>query len=85
MDLLFFIFILLKKTKKSICGFVGLVLLIINSKVILKELLSLPKFTIAQIFYIHKLTEMIIFGTNENYVFAAFLVIASGLEGFDNI
>lgn len=58
----FFIKTPMEKAKKSICSLIGLDLTIINSKVIPGEFLGLLDLTKVKNLYIHKLTEVDIFG-----------------------
>lgn len=61
LKLFFFISAPLKEAQKSICSLIDIVLLIIDLKIILEELLSLPNLVRAQTFYIHELTKVLIF------------------------
>lgn len=54
--LVFFILILLKEIRKSVCNFIGLGFSIINLKVIPKELLGSPDLIKAQVLYDHEPT-----------------------------
>ena len=60
--LFFFIDTSLRETRESICSPIDLALLIIHLKIIPGELLDLPNLTRAQVFRIHKPTEVIMIG-----------------------
>ena len=72
LKLFFFIDTSLGETRKSIYHSIGLVLLIINSKIIPGELLGPFDLTRAQVLHIHKLTVVIMISWNEYFIFAAF-------------
>ena len=61
-QLVFFGLTLLREMREYICSPVGLALTILNPKMILGELLSLPDLSRAQALFIHKPTEVIIIG-----------------------
>lgn len=48
--------------KKSIYSFIGLILIKVDLKMIPRELLGLFDITRAQIFFVYKLTEVVIIG-----------------------
>lgn len=56
----FFIMVFLEEMKKSIYNRIGLVLPIIDVKMIPEELLGLSNLTKAQTFYVHKPTKVVI-------------------------
>ena len=56
----------------------------IDLKVVLRELLGLVDLTKAQVFYIHKLTEIIMISKAKNLVFAVFQVVLPSLKGLNN-
>ena len=62
LKLFFFFDTLLKEARESICSSVGLVLSIINTKIILEKLFGSPDLSRAQTLYIHKMTKVIIIG-----------------------
>ena len=62
LKLFFFIDISLGEMKESICNFIGLVLLIIDPKMISRGLLDQFDLIRAQTLCIHKLTEVIMIG-----------------------
>lgn len=72
LEFFFRILIPLRKMRESICSFIRFFLIIINSKMVPKELLGLPDLTRAQVLYILKLTEVIMICKYQNFVLAAF-------------
>ena len=58
--------------------------MIIDSKVVLGELLDLTDLLRAQVFCIYETTEVIMIHKNENLIFATFQVIAPGFKCFNN-
>ena len=72
LKLFFFIKALLKKTRQCIYFFIYIILIIINSKMITKELLIPTDLKKAQTFYIYELLKIIIVGKNENLMFIVF-------------
>lgn len=84
LKLFFLIYIFLKKAKKSICNSIGLVLIIIDPKIIFEKLLGLLDLTKAQTLYIYQLTGVFIINKNKDLVFAAFEIVVPGFKGFNN-
>ena len=82
--LFFFILTPLKDAKESICSPVGLVLTIIDPKMISGELLGPTDLFGAYALYIHKSTEVIIVGKHQNFVLAAFQILSPDLKNLDN-
>ena len=62
----------LEKARQNICHNISFFLTIINLEVISRELLGSANLTRAQVFCIHKLTEIVMVNKKENLVFAAF-------------
>ena len=60
------------EVKQSISHSISFSLMIINSKVVLRELLGPANLTRALAFYIHELTEVVIVSKNEDLIFTAF-------------
>ena len=56
----------------------------IYSTVVLKEFLNLVDLAKAQVFCIHKLTEVIMVSKDKNVIFAAFQIMAPSLKDFNN-
>ena len=74
----------LGETRKGISHSISLFLTIINLKVVLRKLLGQADMTRAQALCIHVLTKIIMVNKNRELVFAAFQVVASSLERFNN-
>ena len=72
------------EAKQSITRSIYFSLIIIDSEMVLKELLGLADLTKAQIYCIHKLTEVVIVSKDEDLVFAALQVVAPSLESLNN-
>lgn len=70
--------------RKSICNSINLVLIIIDTKIILKKLLDSPNLMKNQALYIYELTEVIMIYKHQNFVFATLQVMAPGLKDFNN-
>ena len=83
-ELIFLILALLEKPRQSICSRICLALAIIDSKVIMRELLGPTNLFGAQALHIHELTEVIMVRKDKNLMFAAFQIVTSRLKGFDN-
>ncbi len=62
----------LEEMKQGISCSISLFLIIIDSEVVLRELLGPADLTRAQVFCIHELTEVIIVSKNEDLIFVAF-------------
>lgn len=58
--------------------------MIINLKIVLRELLGLADRIRAQAFCIYKLTEVIMVNQNEDLIFIDFQVVASSFKNFNN-
>ena len=84
LKLFFFIITSLRKAKEGVCSTICLVLTIINSKMIPRELLGLPNLVRAQTLRIHKSTEVIMVGKYQNFVLAAFQIISPCLKSLNN-
>ncbi len=59
-------------------------LMIIDSEVVLRELLGLADLIRAQTLCIHELAEIIIVSKDEDFMLAAFLVVVPSLESLNN-
>ena len=68
----FFFGILLRVLQKSICSSIGFTLLIIDAKVVARELLGPTDLSGAQAFCIHEATEVVVVYEDKNLVFAIF-------------
>ena len=84
LKLILLILTFLEKPWQSICSCICLVLAIINSKIVLKELLGPMDLSGAQTLCIHEMTKVIVVHKNKELIFTAFQVVAPYLEGFDN-
>ena len=83
-ELILLILALLGKPRQSICSRICLVLAIIDLKVIMRELLGPTDLSGAQALCIHESIEVIMIRKDENLMLAAFQIVTSSLEGFDN-
>ncbi len=81
---LFFGLASLGEARQSISHSISLSLTIIDLEVVLRELLGPTDLTRAQAFRIHKLTEVIMVSKDNDFVFAAFQVVAPSLKSFNN-
>lgn len=62
----------LEKVRQSISCSINFFLIIIDSEVILRELLGLTDLARAQVFYIYESMEVVVVNEDEKLVFAAF-------------
>ncbi len=74
----------IEEVRQNISRSINFFLIITNSEVISKKLLSLTNLTKAQTFHIYELTEVIIVSKDKHLVFAAFQVVASSLKSLNN-
>ncbi len=81
---LFLGLVFLGEARQGISRSISLILTIIDSKVVLRELLGPADLTRAQVFCIYESTEVIIVSKDEDLVFAAFQVVAPSFKGFNN-
>ena len=72
LKLLLLILVSLKKSWQSIYSCIGLVLAIVDSEMVSKELLGSADLSEAQTFCIHEMTEVIVVYKDENLMLAAF-------------
>lgn len=68
----FFFGILLKISRKNISSSISFILIIINLKVVLKQLLNLPNLPKIQFFYIHKAKQIVVICKSKNLIFTIF-------------
>lgn len=73
-----------EKVGQSICNFIDFFLIIIDLKMVLRELLSLVDQSRAQILYIYETTKVVIVSEIEDFVLTALQVVASSFEDFNN-
>lgn len=64
----FFHIIILKVLKKSISSPIGLILMIVNLKMISKQVLNLANLLRAQVFYFHKRAQVVIVYKNKDLI-----------------
>ena len=74
----------LGEAKQSISRSISFSLIIIDSEVVLRELLGPVDLTKAQAFHIYELTEVIMVNKDKDLVFAAFQVVVPSLKSFNN-
>ncbi len=70
--------------RQDISRSISLSLTIIDSEVVLRELLGPADLKRAQVFHIHELTEVIIVTKDEDLVFPVFQVVAPSFKSFNN-
>ena len=83
-ELLFFILAFLKKPRQNICSRICLTLAIVNLEVVSRELLGPANLSGAQTLRIHETIEVIVVCKDKNLMLAAFQVVASSFEYFNN-
>ena len=71
-ELFFFIKAPLQKEIQCVCYFICFILIIIDFKMVIKELLGSTDLKKSQVLCIHKLLEVIMVGKNKNPMFVAF-------------
>ena len=76
--------IFLRLTRQGICSCICLVLSIIDSEMVSRELLGLTDLSGAQTLCIHETTEVIVICEDENLMLGAFQVMAPCLKDFDD-
>ena len=81
---IFFSLALLRKAKQGISCSISFSLIIIDLKVVSRELLGLANLIKAQTFYIYKLTKVVMVNEDENLVFVAFQVVVPSFKNFNN-
>ncbi len=74
----------LRKARQGISRSISLSLIVIDSKVVLREFLGPADLAGAQTLCIHELTEVVVVSEDKDLVFAAFQVVAPSLKGFNN-
>ena len=82
LELIFFILASLEKPWQSICSRIWLVLAIIDSKMVSKELLGSTDLSEAQTLCIHEIIEIIVVRKDKNLLVADFKVVAPSLKWF---
>ena len=70
--LIFFILVLLQKPWQNICSLIYFVIAVVDSKIVLGELLDSMDLSKAQDFYIHKATKLVVICEEDFFVFTAF-------------
>ena len=83
-ELLLLILASLRKPRQSICSRICLTLAIVNSEMVLRELLGPADLSGAQALCIHETTEVIVVCKDENLMFATFQIVTPRLEDLDN-
>lgn len=72
LELIFFILTFIKKSQQNIYSYICFVLAIVDLKVILKKFLGLAIKPEARIFYIYKVTKIIVIYKDKHFVFIIF-------------
>ena len=73
-----------EENETIICSPICFSLIIIDLKMIARQLLGPPNLTKAQTLHIHKSIEFIMVSKNKDFVFAAFKVMALSFKSFNN-
>ena len=84
LEFFFLILASLGKPSQSICNRICLILAIVNSEMVLRELLCPADLSGTQVLYIYKTTEVIVVRKDKNLIFAAFQVMAPSLKCLNN-
>lgn len=84
LEILFFGQTSLKEARQSICSSISLFLIMIDPKIVSRELLSIADLTGAQALHIHELTKVVMVNKNEDFVLAAFSIVVSSRKGLTN-
>ena len=84
LELILLIFASLGKRGQNICSRIHLALVIINSKVIMRELLGPTDLIGAQALCIYEMTEVIVVRKDQNLMPTAFQEVAPSLECLNN-
>ena len=84
LKLIFFLNISFKKIKERVYSSICFTLTIIDSKMVIKELLGPANLTKAQTLYVYELLEVIMVSKNEYLVFTIFWVVLLGFKSFNN-
>ena len=72
------------EARQGISHNISFSLIIIDSKVVLREFLGPANLIRAQAFCIYELTGVVIVSKDKNFVFAAFQVVAPSFKGLNN-
>ena len=83
-ELIFLILASLRKLRQSICSCICFALAVVNSKMVLGELLGPADLSRAQTLYIYEATKIVMVYKDKHLVFAIFQIVTPYLEGFDN-
>lgn len=81
---IFFSLISLQKASQGINSNIGLFLMVVNFKIILREFLSPPDLSKTQVLGIYKATKIVVVSKDKDFIFAMFQIVAPILEGFNN-
>ena len=71
-ELIFLILTFLRKSQQSICSCICFVLVVVNLKIVLRELLNPMDLSGACVFYIYKVTKVVMAYEDKYFMFAAF-------------
>ena len=74
----------LRKSRQSICSCIYFALMVVDSKIVLRELLGPTDLSGAQIFCIHEAIKIVVVCEDEHLVLATFKIVTLCLEGFNN-
>ena len=84
LKLFFFILVFLQKPRQSICSFFCFALAVLDSKMVLGELLGPADLFGAQTLCIYEATKIVVVCENEQLVLTTFQIVTPYLESFDN-
>ena len=74
----------LRKARQRVCSSVCLALTIINSKLVMREFLSLADLFGAQTLRVHEPTKFVMVGKYQDFVLAAFQIVSLGLKNIND-
>ena len=84
LKLIFFILASLQKLQQSICSCISFALAVVESKMVLGELLGPTNLSGAQTFCIYEATKVVIICEDKHFILAAFQIVTPYLKGFDD-
>ena len=84
LELIFFILASLQKPRQSIYNCICFALAVVDSKMVLEELLGTADLSRAQALCIHKATKIVVVCEDEHFMLATFQIVTPYFEGFDN-
>lgn len=80
----FFLLTLLRVMRQDINSCIYVTLVVINLKMIMRQLLCLPNLTKTNTFCVHKTRKVVVIGKDKNLMFAAFEIVPPSLQSLNN-